>query len=302
MYCIVVALTGEERPEHPIPASLGASLTVSTVCDGCNGWAGREIDQPFLADHLLLAHRGIANQRDPRRGKKARRATSPVLRGHTEDGDYVAYDYEMGRPVMGSRIVDLGGGRFQIRAGSQHETDRLMEKIRMRAAAEGKETKIEQVERGAAKPEIKANVMTRPGVWRREAAKIGLAVGSVVYSPAWRLSQDASLLREWMHRRDTSTPDGKAPALVPTHSPADVSLAQEDEHMLYFMRLGDDTTYLVVTLFGRSCFAVPVDTTGAPVPTQAWRLDWRYPKKDGSTTWDDLLRDAVVRRAKAQAA
>ncbi|HEY5193123.1 MAG TPA: hypothetical protein VIJ39_04515 [Solirubrobacteraceae bacterium] len=227
---------------------------------------------------------------------------SPVLRGHTDDGDFVAYDYEQGRPVMGSRIVDLGGGRFQIRAGSQEEADRLMEKIRIRAAAEDKEAKIEEVEQGEAKPEIKAKVMTRPGVWRREAAKIGLAVGSIVYPPDWRLSQDAALLREWMHGRDASTPGGKAPPLVPTPSPADASFAQDDEHLLYFMQLGDETTYLVVTLFGRSCFAVPVDTTGAPVPTQAWRLNWRKPKKDGSTTWDDLLRDAVVRRVGAQAA
>jgi hypothetical protein len=78
--------------------------------------------------------------------------------------------------------------------------------------------------------------------------------------------------------------------------------AENDEHLIYFKRLGDDNTYVNVFLFGCSYFAVPVDTTGLPVPQQAWRLDWRKPSKDGSTTWDDLLTDAVKRRMDAKAA
>jgi hypothetical protein len=243
----------------------------------------------------------MVDQRDPRRGKKSRRATSQILQGYTDDGDFVEFDHEIGRPVMRSRIVDLGDGRFQIRAASQEEADRLMEKVRKRAASEGKNAKIEKFERGEMKPEIKASMMTHPGVWRREAAKIGLAVGSLVYPPVWRLLGDATRLREWMHGVDASTADGKAPDLVPT-SPGHALLAGEDEHVLYFIQLSDEITYLVVILFGRACFAVPVDTTCGAVPSRAWRLKWRQPKKDGSTTWDALLADAAVRYVDAHAA
>lgn len=301
-YCTTVALTGDEKPEHPIPASLGASLTVNTVCDACNEWAGREIDQPFLTDPLLQAHRSLVGQRDPRRGKKARRVTSPLLQGHTAGGDFITVDPETGQPTRRSRIVDLGDDRQQIRASNQEEAERLLERARKRAAAEGKEIKIEGEERGEFRPEITVNFSMRTDVWRREAAKIALAVGSHVYPPAWRLSADAHRLREWMHNRDSSTEDGQAPPLVPDHIPPGTLFAEHDEHLLYFMRPRDGNTYVNVFLFGCSYLAVPVDTSGMPVPQQAWRLDWRRPSKDGSTTWDDLLVGAVKRRIDEQAA
>jgi hypothetical protein len=198
--------------------------------------------------------------------------------------------------------VDLGDDRQQIRANSPEDAERLLERARKRAAAEGKEIKIEQEERGKFQPEITVNFSMRTDVWRREAAKIGLAVGSLVYPPAWRLSADAHRLREWMHNRDSSTEDGQAPPLAPDHVPRGTLFTENDEHLLYFMRQGDDNTYVNVFLFGCSYFAVPVETTGMPVPQQAWRLDWRKPSKDGSTTWDDLLTDAVKRSMDAQAA
>jgi hypothetical protein len=300
-YCIKAALTGDEKPEHPIPASLGASLTVPTVCDECNEWAGREIDQPFLADSLLQAHRNLAGQRDPRRGKKARLVASPLLQGHTANGDFITVDPETGQPTRRSRIVDLGADRQQIRVGNKEEAERLLERARKRAAAEGKEIKIEDEERGEFQPKITVNFSMRTDVWRREAAKIALAVGSLVYPPSWRSSEDAHRLREWMHNRDSSTEDGQAPPLVPTHVEPGSWLAEGDEHLIFFMRLKDGV-YACVCVFGSSYFAVPVDTTGMAVPQQAWRLDWRKPSKDGSTTWDGLLIDAVKRRIDEQAA
>jgi hypothetical protein len=300
-YCTATALTGGEKPEHVIPASLGSSLTVPTVCDACNEWAGREIDQPFLADSLLQAHRSLVGQRDPRRGRKARRVLSPLLQGHTVDGDFFTVDPETNKPVRRSRIVDLGDDRQQIRASSPEEAERLLERARKRAATEGKEIKVEQEERGEVQPELTVHFSMRTDVWRREAAKIALAVGPHVYPPSWRLSADAHRLREWMHNRDSSTEDGQAPPLVPTHVEAGSWIAEGDEHLVFFMGLRDGV-YVCVCLFGTSYFAVPVDTTGLPVPQQAWRLDWRKPSKSGLTTWDDLVMDTVVRRTRANAA
>jgi HNH endonuclease len=300
-YCVTSILTGDEKPEHPIPASLGASFTVHTTCDACNEWAGREIDQPFLADSLLQAHRSLVGQRDPRRGRKGRRVPSPLLQGHTADGDFFTVDHETYKPVRRSRIVDLGNDRQQIRASSPEEAQRLLERARKRAAAEGKEIKIEQEERGKVRPDLTVHFSMHTDVWRREAAKIALAVGSHVYPPSWRLSADAHRLREWMHNRDSSTDDGQAPPLVPTHVEEGSWIAEGDEHLVFFMRFRDGV-YVCVCLFGASYFAVPVDATGLPVPQLAWRLDWRKPSKDGSTTWEDLVMQAVMRRTDAQAA
>lgn len=296
MYCLTTELTGAEKPEHVVPASIGASLTVMTACDACNEWAGREIDQPFLDDLLLREARSQADQRDPRRGRRARRVRSRLLTGHTADGDRVTYDHEQGRPVMGSRIVDLGGGRTQVRAGSEEEAQRLLEVVRKRAAEEGKEAKVESTERRQVRPKIESTVSMRVDVWRREAAKMALALGSIVYPGEWRLSADAERLREWMHNRDRTTADGKAPPLLPAVVQHPFALG--DEHLLWFMELGGDT-YLSFLLFGTLMCAVPVDTTGARVPIRAWHLDWRAPRRDGETTFDDLVMAAVQQSMQA---
>lgn len=296
VYCLSTKLTGKEKPEHPIPASLGARLTVPTVCDICNEWAGRNIDQPFLAEDFLRERRSAVDQRDPRR-QRNRRLSSPLLRGYTADGDFVSFDYGLERPVMGSRIVDLGDGRFQIRAGSEDEAQRLMEKIHRRAISEGKKAKLEEVERGESKPRINATVVLRPDVWRRASAKIGLGVASIVYPPGWRISTDAQRLRDWMHNRDPSSDDGSVPPLIPSTPQPMVPIARADEHLLFFMQADDGVTYLVVVLFGTEHFSVPVDSGKWPVPDQAWRLDWRNPSDGGATTWNALLVDAALRFA-----
>jgi len=294
VYCATARLTGRERPEHVIPAALGASLTVRTVCDDCNTWAGREIDQPFLADSLLREYRSMVDQRDPRR-RNPRRVPSTLLRGVTSEGDFVAFDRDTQRPVMGSRIVELGEGRYQIRAGSEEEAQRLLERMRTRAAAEGKEVRIEEEQRGESRPEIQAGISVHGDAWRREAAKIGLAIGSLVYAAGWRTSDDAHRLREWMHDRDPRTADGGAPALVPIPIGNLAPLVRHNEHLAFFMRLSDSWTYVNIVLFGTTLFAVPVNSTDAPPPRAAWRLDWLEPNKDGTTTFDELMLDAVLR-------
>jgi hypothetical protein len=189
----------------------------------------------------------------------------------------------------------------QVRASSPDDAKRLLDRVRKRAASEGKEIKIEGEEWGEFQPEITVKFSMRTDVWRREAAKIALGVSSLVYPPSWRLSEDAARLRGWMHNRDSSTEDGQAPPLVPSHIPPGTLLAENNEHLLYFTGQGDDT-YVNVLFFGCLYFAVPVDTTGVSVPQQAWRLDWRKPSRDGSATWNDLLTEAVKRRVDAQAA
>jgi hypothetical protein len=175
-----------------------------------------------------------------------------------------------------------------------------MRKIHRRATAEGKTAKLDEVERCESNPRIEGTLVLRPDVWRRAAAKIGLAVGSIVYPAEWRLSFDAAKLREWIHNRDSSTRDGMPPPLIPTTPETAIPIARADEHLLFFMRMGDGTTYLVVVLFGTDHFAVPVDSTGLAVPAQAWRLDWRKPADVAATSWGALLGDAAMRYAQRE--
>lgn len=287
-YCARPVLIGTEKPEHVIPAALGASLVVDTVCDKCNEEAGRDVDQPFLADEWVHEHRSRGGRPDPRR-KNSRPIRSRLLRGHTDEGDYVFLDDD-GVPQMGSRIIDLGDGRIQLRAGSEAEAQRLQKRVEKRAAAEGKRARIDEVRHSSSQPKITAQFTLDAMVWRREAAKIGLAVGSLVRPQEWRTGPDAGLLREWFNGTDRSSDDGRAPGLVPSSvagTPFE-KLVTNEEHLLFFQPL-NGATYLGVVLFGATQFWVPVDTKDAAVPGIAWKLDPDHPRADGTTSWDALL-------------
>lgn len=292
-YCARQALTGTEKPEHPIPAALGSSLEVQTVCNRCNEWAGREIDQPFLNDDWVREHRSQSGVIDPRRGRKGRAVSSPMFSGgETEDGDFVSLD-ETGKPRLRSRIIDLGDNRFQIRTDSVEEMERLKKRVEQRT---GKKITDESISHSSSRPRIQGRIVVDTLLWQREAAKIGLAVASHVYPLSWRTGIDASLLREWLHGIDASSADGKARGLAlgsVNDSPFEL-IVDGPSHLLLFIRSGE-STHLAVALLGSMLFTVPVNTTGAPTPRIAWKLDPHHPRKDGEASFDALLAGAAKR-------
>ena len=94
--------------------------------------------------------------------------------------------------------------------------------------------------------------------------------------------------------RDTSTDDGTAPPLVPSHVGHPLSLLAPDaEHLVWFQCAGDETILLAVILFGRTMFGVPVHHGPSNLPKLAWRLDWRTGTV-AETTWDGLMLHAVT--------
>jgi hypothetical protein len=285
-------LTGRERPEHAIPAALGSSLTVATVCEPCNARAGKEVDQPFLEDDWVRLHRSQAGIIDPRRGRKARGISSPILRGYTEDGDFVRLDGD-GVPRVGSRIVDLGDQKFQIRAGSIDEMDRLKRRIERQT---GKKITEEDIKTVSTNPRIEFRIVIDTLVWLRETAKIGLAVSSEVYPEAWRSGPDASRLREWLRGEDQLAPAGLPIGLEPTDvagTPLD-ALVDDVEHLLFFQQIRR-TTFLWVVLLGSVFVAIPVNTREKAAPRKAWRLDPRRPRADGETTLSMVFAEAARR-------
>lgn len=291
-YCGQPVLTGDENPEHAIPAALGSSLTVYTVCDPCNERVGKEVDQPFLEDEWVRVHRSDSGVIDPRRGRKGRPVRSPLLEGYTDDGDHVSLD-QSGKPRMRSRIIDLGDGKFQIRADSDEEMERLKRRVESRT---GKTITDEKITRHSTNPQIQGRLMVNTLLWLREAAKIGLAVGSIVYPEEWRTGPDAERLREWLNGEDALAPPGQAIGLEPGQvagTPIE-TIITEPEHLIFFQHAAG-RTMVVIVLLGSALVSLPVDTTGAVVPKIAWKLDPARPKANGETTFEALMVDAAMR-------
>src|SRR4051812_44195233 len=84
-YCKQGVLTGSEVPEHPIPAALGASLVVRSVCDACNKWANVNIDQLFLDDPSIRSARSRHKIVDHRHSQ-ARPVKDPMRFGRSPEG------------------------------------------------------------------------------------------------------------------------------------------------------------------------------------------------------------------------
>jgi hypothetical protein len=215
-----------------------------------------------------------------------------MLHGFTEDGDFVFLD-KTGKPRLRSRIIDLGDGKFQIRADSREEMERLKDRVERRS---GKKITDESINEFSSRPQIQNRILVDTLVWQREAAKIGLAVASHVYPPAWRTGADAARLREWLNGKDASTEDGKATgiALGQLSGTPFETLADGPSHLVFFLRI-EEVTHLVVVLLGSVLFSVPVDSSGSRTPRVAWKLDPNRPQINGKTTWDALLGDAAQR-------
>jgi hypothetical protein len=285
-YCGEPRLDGYQRAEHPIPAALGSSLKVYTVCNGCNGRANVEIDKPFLSDPLLLSAWSLAGVRDPRRGQRSRVPRSPLV-----------YLDEQGVPRQTPRVVDLGEGRYQVRASTEEEAQELLEEFTRRRLRDGFKVNFESREHRSGRPEIRSTVSTHVHTWTKAASKAALAIGSYVDPEEWRTGSDASRLREWMRAEDQSRADNVAPGMLPRHAPDRLKglLSSTAEHLVFFHRR-DDQVLLNVALFGgQCCYSIPVGSAEDSVPEHAWLLDSRRPRTSGETTWSQLLNETVRR-------
>jgi hypothetical protein len=296
VYCGQDVLTGSERPEHVVPAAVRASLVVFTVCDDCNTWAGQEVDQPFLSDDFILLLRAEHDIRDPRGGpNRQRRIISPLARGFTADGIRITADEHWVPTLSGKIFEDTEQGEYRIVAGTPEELAKLTKRVVRRATERGQTATAGEPQHVTEQPRVTGRLEIQPWVWRREVAKIALACGSVAYPEEWRRSEDAALLRAWM--RDPK-------ALPYDHCPMEHVADTELRHIFpvpshgrFFMK-GTEATILTIVLFGGVAFKLPVDRAGRSVPQQAWRLDPATPTDCGDTSFDRLMMDAALRKAR----
>lgn len=282
-YCAEPVLTGCERPEHALPAALRASIRVWTVCDPCNTWAGQEVDQPFLDDPFIRELRSRHDVRDPRH--PYRRVESPLAHGFTAEGVHVAADKTWTPRIVSGRIVDHEDGSVDIIAGDQVEADRLAERVRKRAEAEGKTATFGDWRVVNDHPRISGQLQVRPWRWRRAIAKAALATASAAFDEQWRLGDDAARLRDWM-RDPKALPHAHCPMSPLTGAVLAVAVPAPS-NAIFFTRSGFAVVANVV-LLGEYLFQLVVDESGRDAPEVAWLTDSRRPTGNSTVTYSEL--------------
>lgn len=291
-YCGHPKLTGQQRPEHPIPAALNSAITVFTVCDGCNERAGLEVDQPWLEHTSVLETRHRLRVVDPRRPK--REIPHPLLSGVFEDEDGHRVVVEDGQPrYPGSILRD--GDRIQIAAGSEERAEELLKRAEQRLAKEGYE--IESMTWGAPphkRPLVKRTISDSLTTGVRMGAKLALAFGAEAFDEAWRRSAVAEQLREWLWSEQPTEVGGAPIGWVPAKR-HEHPLAQPPNHLAYFYRLRG-APHLTVLVCGELGFTMAVGPSALPAPKVAWQSGPAFGSKV-LTTIDEVLIDAVRRHA-----
>lgn len=196
-YCGQPALTGSERPEHVLPKAINSRLTTYAVCDPCNGWAGKHIDQPWL-DDAFVGHARFMHEIPDSRGNIL--AYDPFLVGTADDGTRVALRRD-GKPIALNSPVkrDDTTGEVQILARNQEDYERLLAREIKKAETIGKTVTFGEARQVSQQPRLTVSHHHYPGRWERMAAKVALGLLAETQPPAWRLTASAEMLRERIH-------------------------------------------------------------------------------------------------------
>lgn len=196
IYCGKPVLTGNEDPEHAVPAAINGRLTTDGVCVPCNRWAGKEIDQSWLGDPSVLDVR-FSDRIPDRRGRLV--TASPMLTGTTADGRRVTLGPD-GHPRQLNTPVtrDPARGDMTISAPDQASLDAQMVKQKRKAEAAGKTFTPGRQQTKSDQPQVSVQIETSPSLWRQMAAKVALALLGEQQPVAWRKSASAEILRKEM--------------------------------------------------------------------------------------------------------
>ena len=191
------------------------------------------VDQPFLADgwlRIFWAKHDLKIQRRRGRGRIA----SPLQHGFTEDGVEVRVDNDWRLHLASGITHNKETGEIHIRASSEEDADRLLERVRKHARRRGEEAVISSRSTSHDRPLVNIPVSTNLVVWRRMTAKIALGYGSIAYPEDWRISEAADRLRCDL-REDVADANGNAiRACTPSASTKRISCAARGppEHLV----------------------------------------------------------------------
>lgn len=287
-YCGQRRLDGRQQPEHPIPRVLGSRLTVFTVCNDCNGEAGRQVDAPWLSNFFVQNARAEAGIPDPRH--KSNPIKDPFLNGAYKDEDGHTVVAKDGVPHYPGSIVH-DGDQISIAAETPERAQELLERLKRQLADEGRSlSDFSQESSSKQRPRLTRRLSMTMSEGVRMGAKLGLAFAAEVYDEDWRESPEAQRLREWLWSDKPTDGEGNTLAWTPA-STENHPFADPPHHLTYFDQRPDRAA-LVVLVFGKLGFTIPL-TGNRRLPNVAWRV--RLEKPPEQTTLDELLLTEVKR-------
>jgi hypothetical protein len=258
-------------PEHVLPAALGTELVTWRVCTACNRRAGREVDQPWLAEpHVEESRRLLALIN--RRGRVA-----PPLRarGVLEDGS--------------PALVTLAGDRVDIRRRPSRTVEGNVLRLSGYTEAEAERTWQRPRDRGellgdpttmvATSTALTATVRREVNVdiWPRFAAKVALAFISLFADDDWLVTDAAQGLRDVLWnghpdtKRDALAHPGVAWSVPPLLLRQGTHPLRVGEHMLVCEETEAEGPWFCMVLFGDLLYRVPA------------RVPW--PQGDAPSCW-----------------
>jgi hypothetical protein len=296
VYCGEAHLDGTQRPEHPLPHVLGADITVFTACTWSNEEAGRRVDQPWLNHFFVQNERVKWGAQDKRH--KDRPAIDPLFdRPFVDEDGHRVIVRDRVPTYPGSIVRD--GDRISIAADTEERAAELLERVKRQLAEDGHTVGDYTQEIRSSQPRVNGDVEVSLFAGVRMGAKLGLAFGAEAFDEAWRLSDEAEQLREWMWGETPISPTTGNPLAWQPSTEERHPLAEPPNHTIFFSRI-DDTIVLTVLAFGTLGFAVPVAPADLGVPEIAWKSGPAY-RPPLVTTHDQLLQGAMMRHRAAHA-
>lgn len=178
-YCLETRHDSHRSEEHVIGAALGGAWTVRDVCDDCQKWANKEIDEPFAQTTIMRSRRHRLKIPD-RYGNVPDAPTQVVdladgRKGRiTFDGDGRGPELE----IFPSR-VDLGDGKSKIQVSVDQEVAYLNKlRARFESANPGLTFAVSAREVAPHVPvEVTHPISWSLTLWPRFAVKVALNAG-----------------------------------------------------------------------------------------------------------------------------
>jgi hypothetical protein len=295
-YCLLALPDGRRSVEHPLPQALGGQgWSTPDVCDTCNRRAGREVDQPFGSETMILARRHHHRIPDPR-------GVVPKAPGlHGVDADGVRVVAELHRDGVRTRRIatavhrDATSERYVVDQGDgQAILEKRLDRLRKRLGDGYQVTGRIETTRSTSVASVPLTLDAH--LWPRLGAKLALAFGREALGKTWLSGPRAAQLRDVLWRRGDHAPWQLGLDPVAKVVAADDPLAPllpAPQHVVWLQRTRASTV-MVVHLFGELRYGVDLCT--AP-PSGRFEPTWVFDpiaRTARTTTLSDLVMEAIA--------